>query len=170
KTVDFSNLIFLDTGGFLVRTDSPYKSATDLAGKSVAVAAGATSERRLNIMQKDRLINAKVGTGKEAAEGVPMVESGQVAALVSDKIKLIGLMSQTKDPKALTLLVEDLSFEPYAFMLPVNDSAYRLVVNGALTQVYQSGEIGSIFSKYFGSLGPPSGLLAAMYLLSSIPE
>src|SRR5262249_16729794 len=102
KTVDFSNLIFLDTGGFLVRTDSPYKSATDLAGKSVAVAAGTTSERRLNIMLKDRLINAKVVTVKDASEGVPMVESGQVAALVSDKIKLIGLMSQTKDPKALT--------------------------------------------------------------------
>jgi ABC-type amino acid transport substrate-binding protein len=170
KTVDFSNLIFLDTGGFLVKTDSPFKTATDLAGKSIAVAAGTTTERRLNIMLKDRLINAKVVTVKDATEAVPMLESGQVAAVASDKIKLIGLMAQTKDPKALTLLVEDLSYEPYAFMLPVNDSAYRLVVNGALTQVYQSGEIAPIFAKYFGSLGPPSGLLAAMYLLSSIPE
>jgi hypothetical protein len=36
--------------------------------------------------------------------------------------------------------------------------------------VYVSGEIGRIFERWLGSLGRPSGLLAAMYLLNAIPD
>ena len=55
-------------------------------------------------------------------------------------------------------------------MLPRNDSAFRLEVNKALTQVYLSGDIETIFLKWLGKLGRPSGLLAAMYVLNSIPQ
>jgi hypothetical protein len=44
----------------------------------------------------------------------------------------------------------------------------RLEVNRALTQVYIGGEIETIFNAHLGSLGRPSGLLAAMYLLNAI--
>jgi ABC-type amino acid transport substrate-binding protein len=169
-SVDFSNLVFVDTGGFLVRADGPVKSATDLAGKSVAVTTGTTTERRLNTMLKDRLISAKVVPVKDAVEGAAQLESGAVAAFASDKVKLVGVMAQAKDPKAFGMLDETLSFEPYAFMLPRNDSAYRLVINTALTQVYMSGEIEGIFANSMGKLGRPSGLLAALYILSSVPE
>lgn len=170
KDVDFSNLIFVDGGGFLVLADSPVKGFGDLAGKSVGVTVGTTTETRLNAMLKGRLINAKVVLVKDGVEGVALLESGAIAAFASDKIKLIGLAAQAKDPKIFGLLAEDLSFEPYAFMLPRNDSAFRLEVNRALTQVYLSGEIDQIFAKWLGPLGRPSGLLAAMYLLNAIPE
>jgi glutamate/aspartate transport system substrate-binding protein len=170
KDVDFSNLIFVDGGGFLVRADSDVNGFADLAGKSVAVTTGTTTEKRLEGMLKQRLINAKVVQVKDGVEGVAMLESGAVAAFASDKIKLVGLAAQAKNPKAFALLSEDLSFEPYAFMLPKNDSALRLEVNRALTQVYLSGEIDAIFAKWLGPLGRPSGLLAAMYLLNAIPE
>jgi glutamate/aspartate transport system substrate-binding protein len=170
KDVDFSNLIFVDGGGFLVRADSEVNGFSDLAGKSVAVTTGTTTEKRLADMLKRRLIEARVVQVKDGVEGVAMLESGAVAAFASDKIKLVGLAAQAKNPKAFALLSEDLSFEPYAFMLPKNDSAFRLEVNRALTQVYLSGEIDSIFAKWLGPLGRPSGLLAAMYLLNAIPE
>ncbi|HTS22676.1 MAG TPA: amino acid ABC transporter substrate-binding protein [Casimicrobiaceae bacterium] len=170
QQVDFSNLIFVDGGGFLVRADSSVNSFGDLAGKSIAVTTGTTTEKRLGQMLQTRLINAKVVQVKDGVEGVAMLESGAVAAFASDKIKLVGLAAQAKDPKIFALLAEDLSFEPYAFMLPRNDSAFRLEVNRALTQVYLSGEIDPIFAKWLGPLGRPSGLLAAMYLLNAIPE
>ena len=170
KDVDFSNLIFVDGGGFLVRADSSINGFGDFAGKSIAVTTGTTTQRRLEAMLKDRLINAKVVEVKDGVEGVAMLESGAVAGFASDKIKLIGLAAQAKDPKVFAMLAEDLSFEPYAFMLPRNDSAFRFEVNRALTQVYLSGEIDPIFAKWLGKLGRPSGLLAAMYLLNSIPE
>ena len=170
QQVDFSNLIFVDGGGFLVRADSNVNGYGDLAGKSVAVTTGTTTEKRVGAMLKDRLIDAKIVPVKDGVEGVALLESGAVAAFASDKIKLVGLAAQAKDPKKFALLAEDLSFEPYALMLPRNDSAFRLEVNRALTQVYLSGEIDQIFAKWLGPLGRPSGLLAAMYLLNAIPE
>jgi ABC-type amino acid transport substrate-binding protein len=170
QQVDFSNLIFVDGGGFLVRADSNVNGYGDLAGKSVAVTTGTTTEKRLAAMLKDRLIDGKIVAVKDGVEGVALLESGAVAAFASDKIKLAGLAAQTKDPRKFALLSEDLSFEPYALMLPRNDSAFRLEVNRALTQVYLSGEIDQIFNKWLGPLGRPSGLLVAMYLLNSIPE
>ena len=84
--------------------------------------------------------------------------------------QLVGLAAQAKDPAKLALLTEDLSFEPYAFALPRGDSAMRLEVNKALTRIYTSGDIETIFGQWLGKLGRPSGLLAAMYLLNAIPE
>jgi ABC-type amino acid transport substrate-binding protein len=170
KEVDFSNLIFVDGGGFMVKADAPITGVGDLAGKSIAVTSGTTTESRLNGMLKDRNINAKVVQVKDGVEGTALLESGAVAAFASDKIKLIGLAAQAKDPKIFALLAEDLSFEPYAFMVPRNDSSFRLAVNSALTQVYLAGGIDEIFMKWMGKLGRPSGLLAAMYLLNAVPQ
>ena len=170
KEVDFSSLIFVDGGGFLVRADSTINGFADLAGKSIAVTSGTTTERRVNALLNNRVPNAKLVMVRDGVEGVAMLESGAVAAFASDKIKLVGLAAQASEPAKFAMLAEDLSFEPYAFMLPRNDSAYRLEVNKALTQVYLSGDIDTIFSKWLGKLGRPSSLLGAMYILNSIPE
>ena len=99
-----------------------------------------------------------------------MLESGGVDAYAGDKIKLVGLAIMAKEPAKLALLAQELSIEPYAMALPRNDSALRLEVNKALTQVYMGGDIDAIFTQWLGKLGRPSGLLAAMYILNSIPE
>ena len=168
--VDFSNLIFIDGGGFLVKSGSPVNAIPDLAGKRVAVLKGTTTETRLNDTLRLRLVNATVVPIANANDGIAMLEAGTVDAYAGDKIKLIGLLAQSKDPARLAMLVEELSFEPYAFALPRGDSALRLEVNKALTQVYMGGDIETIFAQWLGKLGRPSGLLAVMYLLNSIPE
>ena len=99
-----------------------------------------------------------------------MLESGSADAYAGDKVKLVGLMATAKDPTMFALLSEDLSYEPYALALPRGDSALRLEVNKALTQIYVSGEIEAIFTQWMGKLGRPSPILVAMYMLNSIPE
>ena len=168
--VDFSNLIFVDAGGFLVKSGSPINQLADLGGKRVAVLKGTTTETRLNDALRNRLVNATVVAITNANEGVAMVEAGSVDAYAGDKIKLVGLAVQAKEPARLALLADELSFEPYAMALPRNDSALRLEVNRALTQVYMGGDIETIFAQWLGKLGRPTSLLAAMYLLNSIPE
>lgn len=170
KEVDFSNLIFVDGGGFLVTVDAPINRFTDLSGKKIVVLKGTTTEQRLNAALKSRLVNATVVTIGDANEGMAMLASGGADAYAGDKIKLIGLVAQAKDPNRYAMLIEDLSYEPYALALPRGDAAFRLEVNRALTQVYVSGDIESIFQQWLGKLGRPSGLLAAMYLLNAIPE
>lgn len=168
--VDFSNLIFVDGGGFLVKADSPVNRITELGGKKIAVLRNTTTEQRLKDTLARRQVNATIVTIADATEGLAMLESGSVDAYAGDKIKLVGLAAQAKEPAKIALLAEDLSFEPYALAIPRNDSAYRLEINRALTQIYMTGEIEKIFAAWLGKLGRPSPLLAAMYLLYSIPD
>ena len=81
EQVDFSNLIFVDGGGFLVRADSTIMSFADFGSKTIAVTAGTTTEQRLALTLKERSINAKVVTVKDGVEGVAMLESGAVRRL-----------------------------------------------------------------------------------------
>jgi glutamate/aspartate transport system substrate-binding protein len=168
--VDFSNLVFIDGGGLLVKAGAPVNQIADLAGKRVAVVKGTTTETRLNATLKLRLINATVVTVADANAGLAMLEAGSVDAYAGDKIKLVGLAVTSKSPAQLALVAEDLSIEPYAFALPRYDSALRLEVNRALTQVYLSGDIERIYSDWLGKLGRPSPLLVMMFLMNSIPE
>ena len=168
--VDFSNLIFIDGGGLLVKAGSPINQITDLGGKRIAVLKGTTTEKRLNDTLRFRLVNATVVPITDAKEGVAMLESGGADAFAGDKIKLVGLAVQAKDPATLALVAEDLSFEPYAMALPRNDSAFRLEVNKALTQVYLGEDIEKIYAQWLGKLGRPSPLLAVMFLLNSLPD
>ena len=167
--VDFSSLVFLETGAFIARANS-HLALGDMNGRKIAVLKGTTTEARLHEVLKKRLVNAQVVAIDKAADGVKMLEAGGVDLYAGDLIKLIGLISQSADPARFEVLGEKLSYEPYAFALPRNDSAFRLEVNRALSQLYRSGEIGSIFDRWLGVLGRPSDALAAMYLLYSIPD
>ena len=170
KDVDFSNLVFVDAGGFAVKVDGGIARFGDLAGKRVGVLEGTTTEKRLDAVIKEKAMDVKIRRLKDGNEGIALLDSGGLDAFASDKIKLIGLIVQGKDPRTLTILPDDLSYEPMAFALPRGDSSFRLEVNRALTQVYVSGDIDRIFAQWLGRLGKPSPLLTAMYLLNAVPE
>jgi len=169
STVDFSNLVFVDASGFLVRGDARITRAAELAGKRIAVIAGTTNEASLERALKERSIAAELVRVREAGEAVALLAAGGADAFAGDKLKLVGAAAQARDPKAFALLPEDLSFEPYAFALPRNDTAMRAVVNGALGDLFRGPELDRIFDRWFGMLGRPSQLLGAMYLLSITP-
>ena len=169
-SVDFSNLIFVDAGGVLVKAGAPINAAADLAGKTIVVLKGSTMQTRLAEVLRKGQITATVKPVDSAAEGLAMLESDAADAFAGDKIKLTALALMTKEPDRMALLLADLSYEPYALALPRNDSAFRLVVNKALTQVYLSPDIETIYAQWLGPLGRPNDLLAMMFLLNVIPE
>jgi ABC-type amino acid transport substrate-binding protein len=169
-SVDFSNLIFIDGGGLLVKAGTPVNRIADLAGKRVAVLKGTTTEKRLADALRLRNVQATVLGIDDAGVGLSLLEAGTVDAYAGDKVKLTALALQSREPARLALVLEDLSYEPYALALPRNDSGLRLEVNRALTNIYVGGEIESIFEQWLGKLGRPTGLLAAMFLLNAIPE
>jgi ABC-type amino acid transport substrate-binding protein len=168
--VDFSNLVFVDSAGFLVRTDGPIQSMADFAGKRIGVIAGTTNEKRIAAVLKDRGVEATLVTVHDGPEGTAMLEARTLDVFVGDRVKLVGLLVTAKDPKALSMLLADFSYEPYAFALPRGDSSLRLVVNRELTRVFVTRDIEAIFSRWLGALGRPGSLLSAMYLLSAVPD
>jgi ABC-type amino acid transport substrate-binding protein len=170
KGVDFSSLVFVDSSGVMVRRDAKATRFGELGGKKIAVIGGTTTEVRLAAALKDKLVNAQVIRVRETAEAMALLDSGGADAFASDKLKLVGAALLSKDPKALAVLEENISLEPYAFAVPRNDTAFRVEVNRALAQIYAGSELQAIFTRWFGSLGPPSGLLLSLYALNALPE
>jgi glutamate/aspartate transport system substrate-binding protein len=69
------------------------------------------------------------------------------------------------------LLPDDLSFEPFAIVLPRGDWAFRLAVNSGLAQVFRSGEVVELYTKYFSGIAQrPSAWLGAIFMFGSLPE
>lgn len=170
KQVNFSSYIFVDGTGLLVKAANSAQRLSDLGGKKIGVVAGTTNEKALNDALKRSVINATVVPVKTRDEGLAQFEAGQIDSFASDRTLLLAMAPKAKDPKSIALLGEDLSFEPYAIVLPRNDDDFRLAVNSALAQIYRSGDIGGIFKRWFGALGQPGVMLNATYIFGSIPE
>jgi len=170
KTVDFSSFIFVDGTGLMVKTSLPANGLGDLGGKKIGVISGTSNERALNEALKRSVINATVVPLKSRDEGLEKVESGAIDAFASDRVLLLGLASKAKDVKALTLLGDPLSFEPYALVLPRGDWQMRLAVNSALAQIYRSDAIGEIYGRWFGGLGKPGPLVEVTIMFGALAD
>lgn len=170
KTVDFSSFIFFETTGLIAKSSPGLQTLVDLTGKRIAVIAGTTNERAVNTQLKRQQIAATVVPVASSQEGVNALEEGTVDAFASDTLLLIGAVTKAKDPKALMLLNDQLSFEPYGIALPRGDASFRLAVNRALAQIYSGDDINDIYNRWFNAFGKPSALTEAIYIFGSIPE
>lgn len=170
KQVDFSSYIFLESTGLLIKSASGLRSLSDMSGRKIAVIAGTTNERAVNLQLNRRQISATVIPFTSRDEAFAALEEGKVDAFASDKLLLVGASGKAKDQKALLLLPDDLSFEPYGIVLPRGDAAFRLAVNTGLSQIYGSGEIVEIFGRWFRQFGEPGPVIKALYILGAIPE
>jgi len=170
KEVDFSSLTFLDGTGLLVRSTTAGDSLMALANKKIGVIAGTSNERALAEALKAKVVTAAVVAVKSREEGLAQLEAGTIDAFASDRVLLVGLAGKSKDPKALALLGDALSFEPYAIALPRGDWAMRQAVNSALSQIYKSSALPELYGRWFAPLGRPSPVLEVMFALGRLPE
>jgi len=170
KEVGFSSLTFVDGTGLLVRNSTTGNSLMDLANKKIGVITGTSNEKALADALKAKMVNAQVVAVKTREEGLTQLEAGTIDAFAGDRVLLVGLTDKAKDPKALALLGEPLSFEPYAIVLPRGDWATKLAVDSALSQIYKSSALPEIYNRWFGKLGRPGPLMEIMYGLGRLPE
>ena len=170
RLVDFSSYIFLETTGLMTKASAGLRSLADMSGKKIAVIGGTTNERAVNAQIKGRQISATVVPFKSRDEAFAALEDGKVDAFASDRLLLVGAAVRSKDPRAMDLLPDQLSFEPYGIVLPRGDANFRLAVNTGLARIYGTGEIVEIFDRWFRELGEPSPLMQALYTLGAIPE
>ena len=170
KLVDFSSVTFVESTALMVRAAAGIRSISDLAGRKIAVIGGTSNERAVAAQVKRRQLNATLVTVGSGEEALAALESGKADAFASDRLLLVGAVAKAKDARALALLPDQLSIEPYGIVLPRGDSSLRLAVNTALAQIYGSGEIDEIFRRWFAQLGPPPAIIDAAYLLGTIPE
>jgi ABC-type amino acid transport substrate-binding protein len=170
KEVAFSSLTFVDGTGLLVRRSTAGNSLMDLAGKKIGVITGTSNERALAEAMKSKMVTATMVPVSSREDGLAQLEAGSIDAFANDRVLLVGLAAKAKDPKALALLGDPLSYEPYAIVLPRGDWALQQAVNSALAQIYRSSALPDIYNRWFGAMGRPSPVLEVMFALGRLPE
>jgi glutamate/aspartate transport system substrate-binding protein len=170
KIVDFSSLIFAETTGVLVKSDKGFFGFDDLAGKAIGVIGGSTNARAIRDELARRKLEATLTEFRDREDGVAALARGTVDGFATDKLVLLAL-AQAANLRDFRVLPDDLSFEPFAIMLPRGDWAFRLAVNTGLARVFRSGDVVEVYSKYFSSIAPrPPVWLGAVLTFGGLPE
>lgn len=170
ERVDFSSLIFVDGGAYLVGRGAGIQGITDFAGKKIGVIPGTTTEPAIQEDLQRNGVTATIVPVTDHDKGFLALQAGEIDAYASDRTILVGLLVRENAADKFGITDQQFSYEPYGLMLRRNDSAFRLVTNRALARIYRSGDIVPIYSKWFGVIGKPSGALLLMYRIFALPE
>jgi len=172
EQVDFSMMHFVSSTRCLVKTGSGIKEIEDFANKVVALAQGANTVGVINgWVQKLKVPNVKILNISNFSEGLLAVDSDRADAFCSDDAILYTLRQKSPARDRLEVVGRPLSFEPYGLMMRRDDSAFRLAVNKTLAELFRSGEITSLYHKWFDQFGIPlSEKLETVLQAQAVPQ
>jgi glutamate/aspartate transport system substrate-binding protein len=151
QQVAFAYTTFVAGIKLLAKRTANISSVEDLRGKNVVVTKGTTSEKILIGMNTDRLLKMNIITSKDHGESFKAVEDDKAVAFPMDDVLLYGLISKSKKPDDFAVVGRYISVEPYAIMLRKDEPAFEKIVNRALIDLFQSGEIRRIYAKWFNT-------------------
>lgn len=156
--VAFSDTFFVATTRLLTRKDSGIKDFPDLAGKTVVTNQGTTSERILRKMNEEKKMNMQIISAKDYGEGRVTLETGRAVAYMMDDVLLAGTRSLTAQPADWVIVGTPQSSEAYGFMLRKDDPEFKKLVDDVMTGMMKSGEIKTMYDKWFMKPVPPKNI------------
>lgn len=151
KQVAFAYTTFVAGIKMLAKKSSNINSVEDLRGKNVVVTVGTTSEKILKTMNGERILKINIIESKDHGESFKAVDDGSAVAFPMDDVLLYGLISKSKKPDDFAVVGRYLSVEPYAIMMRRDEPQFERIVNRALIDLFQSGEIRRIYAKWFNT-------------------
>ncbi len=154
-TVDFTITIFVTGTRLLVPVGSDIKDFEDLAGKKVGAATGSTNEKALRDANAAGLINppCEIAQFEDHPKGFLALKQGKIDAYCTDASLEAGMRVAAENPADWEIVGRLLTFDPYAYILPENDSNWRDYVNTFLIHLIKSGEFYQVYDKWFGPSG-----------------
>ena len=158
EQVAFSNGFFEIGTRLLTKADSGIKDFEDLKGKRLVTTAGTTSERYIRQYNDEKKMGTDIISAKDHGEGFLMLESGRADAFMMDDVLLAGEKAKAKNPDEWVIVGTPQSFEIYGCMMRKDDPEFKTVVNDALNKTFSSGEINSIYDKWFLNPIPPKNV------------
>lgn len=155
EVVDFSITVFLTGSQLLVPKGSPIKDFEDLANRRVGAARGSTNEAAIRGANADKIISppANLMVFDEHTKGFLALQQGKIDAYCTDGSMLAGMKQKAPDPGKWEVVGRLLTYDPYGFIVPENDSDFRDLVNFTLIELYNSGKFFEIYDKWMGPKG-----------------
>lgn len=167
--VDFSIATFVDGTSFAIRNDGP-RDIQQLAGKKVGVVAGTLTQEELSRSLAAVHVNAQIVPFALFEQAMTALENGNIAAYFAGGAMLTARIKGHKDAARIMLANTYLSIEPFALAMRLGESDFRLAVDRALSQIYRSGQIATIFGNNFGPNARPTPQLQTLYMIATLPE
>jgi glutamate/aspartate transport system substrate-binding protein len=158
EQVWFATTHFVTANRWVAKKSSKINSLADLKGKTIVSTAGTTNIKQITEINGQQNLGMNIISANGHPEAFQMVETGRAVAFVMDDILLYSLVAQSRNPGDYAISAEALSVEPYGIMLRKDDAAFKKVANGAINNVYKSGEINKIYEKWFQKPIPPKNI------------
>lgn len=149
--VAFSYSTFFAAEKLLVRANSGIHDYTGLAGRTVALVKGATAEKMFTQLRDSQLRNMKLVPYNTTQEAFNALASGAADAVAQTDVLAEGVKLGSKNPAGYVLTQQAMSIEPMGLMVRKNDKALLSVVDRTLAGLYSSGEIRTIYDRWFNS-------------------
>jgi glutamate/aspartate transport system substrate-binding protein len=151
KQVAFAYTTFVAGIKMLAKKDAKVSSIEDLRGKNIVVTKGTTSEKMMKAMNDERMLKMNIIETSDHGDSFKAVDEGKAVAFPMDDVLLYGLISKSKKPDEFAVVGKYLSVEPYAIMMRKDEPAFERIVNRALIDLFQSGEIRRLYAKWFNT-------------------
>ncbi|MEC4803144.1 MAG: amino acid ABC transporter substrate-binding protein [Jaaginema sp. PMC 1079.18] len=141
--LEFAPTTFYDGQGMMVRGDSNIKTLKDLAGKSVCVEAGTTTELNLtdNLREAGVEGEVEVVTFQQADPAYAAYAEGRCEGMTSDKSQLVGRRTTLPNPDNHVLMDVTMSKEPLGPVTINNDSTWFDVVKWVTYGLIEAEEL-----------------------------
>jgi glutamate/aspartate transport system substrate-binding protein len=170
RQVAFSSPTFVVGARILTKKNSGVNDWDDLKGKVIGVAQGTNGEKSVrSLVDTPAFDGTKVVTYPDHGAGLMALQTDRIDGYVTDDIVLFGVRSGARRKDELTITGRPLTFETFAIVIRRGDPDFKLVVDTALSELYRSGEIQTIYKKWFEPLEVPmSEANAYMFKIAGI--
>lgn len=148
KEMDFSTPYLNNKQILVVAPDSPIKGKADLAGKTIAIQLGSSSQEAL---EKDTEVMASLKEVRKFENNVDALmdlKVGRVDAVIVDLV--VGRYYISKHPEDYVVLDDSFQDEFYGIGMRKEDSTFVTEVNNALKQLNEDGTAAKVSEKWFG--------------------
>ncbi len=158
EQVSFGNTTFVTNVKVVVKKNSGIKSLADLNEQPIATTMGTSSVQLIKRHEKGVNLNFKEVYGKDHAESFLLMASDRAKAFVMDDVLIAGLIANSDRPYDYEFLPEVLRNEPYGLVIRKDDPQFKSTVDEVLNRLMKSGEINSLYAKWFTSTIPPKNI------------
>jgi len=186
KQVDFSAPVFPGGVGAVVRSDATKRLKNILEGEAVrytptwkavslnilreqvfATVPGTTAEQWVKQKAQELQVQSRVTPVPNYQAGVQAVLDRQASAFFAERAALLDAAQRGKNADDLTVLDRHFTVEPLALVLRRGDEDFRLLVDRTLSQLYNSADFNTLYTKWFGE---PDEAALEFYRWNALPN
>lgn len=139
---NFTQIMFYDGQGMLVRADSGFATLEDLNGATICVTTGTTTEQNLADAFRELGLEFTAVTFEDTSAVYSAYEDGRCDAATSDKSQLAAVRSGFANPDDHVIMDVTMSKEPLTPAVPAGDDQWFDIVKTVMWVLINAEELG----------------------------